>query len=256
MSVGMPIQGEPWNVEITTATVDLGLKWPYHPTALRGAVVNAIAEVSGGDALLHSDWNGRLNAEAGETLSRQAPICYRVHRERALLYLWGPRTGERLAELARVLSVCDPSGRVCPVQPALDVQVVKCGVESRAYSLYETVTPWWPPRQPWQRRPMPDAPEMCWRAWASTAILGGLMGFLRSAEIEPQQIRPIVQVEGLRRASVAWHRDDRDLHHDGVGFHVQFVSNVKIPPDFALGKHTSEGYGWIRQLDKWKLTPA
>jgi len=252
--IGMPVAGEPWRIEVCAARVDLGVHWPYHPTALRGSVIAAVAAVVGGDALLHSDWNGRLNAEEGDTLSRQAPICYRVHRERPHLYLWGPRTAERLAELGRVLAILDPTGRPIPIAPQLESAVESLGLMGRQWYQYETVTPWWVPRQAMERRPCPSMPECIHRAWIGSALLGGLHGILRLAEIDlTQPIRPMVQVEEREACRVAWHRDTKNLHYESTGFHIRFVSNVLIPSGFALGKHTAEGYGEIRRVASWNV---
>ena len=239
---------------VYVARVDLGVRWRWHPSALRGAVLASVARVSGGDAGLHSDWNGRLQAGEGETLSRIAPICYRVDGDRAGLYLWGPRTGERLAELGRIDSVTDPDGRVQVVAVAVDGQEESVGLMGRHWYLYESAMPWWPPGAAWQRYPGRDAPREVLRAWAGLAVASGLHGALRGFGVEVAgPTRVSVQVEQVVACPVVWHRDTREIHHNAVGFRLRWISNVRLPDGFALGKHTSEGYGEMRREDDWKL---
>lgn len=240
-------------VFLPVARVDLGCRWRWHPSALRGAVVVAMAQLAGGDDRLHSDWNGRLNAGEGETLSRIPPVCYRVAGDQAQLYLWGLRTAERLAELARLEWLVPPEGGPLPVALSVDLQQEAFAVEGRCWLRYESRSPWWPPLQAEQRKPK-NAPDCVLRAWAAQRLLSGLYGVIRACGIVCEEgLRPVVQVEGIRPCPVVWHRDPKDLHHATTGYHLQFVSNVRVPDGFSLGKHVAEGYGELRRIDEWKI---
>lgn len=226
-------------VELPTASVDLGCAWRWHPSALRGAVLDGLP------GPVHSDWNGRLNEGEGETLSRLAPVYYRVDGDRARLWLWGERTPERVAELGRVASLQTPDGGRVPVTMSVDLGAGAFALTGKHWYRYRLASPWWPPGRAWARAPH-GASDAIWRAWLGDGLLSGLHGVLRAVGVTSETCRPSVQVEQFARRPVVWHRDGRDLHHDGVGFLVEFVSNMLIPAGFALGKHVAEGYGEVR----------
>ena len=260
VALGWPVPDRPWMRSTVTARVDLGVRWRFSPSALRGATLEQIARVSGGNERMHSDWNGRLGGEEGETISRIPPILYRVRGDAAHLYLWGPRTAERLAELGAVDCVINPEGRVCPVELTMDTRTEEVGITPRAWHLYETTTPWWPPARPWGRRPQRTDPDAVWAAWCADALSIGILGFFRAmgaTEItEGGASRLTVSVVSAHRTSVVWHRDEKGIHKEETGFLLRFVANCALPDGIMLGKHGAEGYGEIRRTGAVKIQKA
>lgn len=253
VGLGWEIKDQPWARTTMIARVALGCRWPYSPSALRGAVIHAIADAhpERGESAVHSDWNGRREGD-GDTLNRLPPVLYRVRGRDAALFLWGPRTGERLAELGRVASLVDPENRVIPLNLCVDHEEARVSREARHYYLYETVTPWWPPARAWARRPRGPGSDVFLSLWASESITGWLHGFFRAMGIPEQDpvshTRIGVDVLHMKEAHAAWHRDDRDIHINQSAYHLRFVSNVMIPSGIGIGKHGAEGYGEVTML--------
>ena len=252
-ALGWEVQGNPYARATVTARVDLGLQWRFLPSALRGAILEEVARISGGNERLHSDWNGRLGGEEGETISRIPPILYRVRGDAAHLYFWGPRTAERLAELGRVEAVTDPENRRILVEISINSRTEETALTPRAWHRYESVSPWWPPARVWGRKPPHDAPQCVWNAWAADALSMGILGLFRALgvpeETSGERTRLTVSVADMRCVPVVWHRDSKDIHHESVGFMVRFVANCALPDGIMLGKHGAEGYGEIRYVD-------
>jgi len=242
------------------ATVDLGLSWRFSPSALRGAVLSELSKRSGGDACVHSDWNGREGGENGPTLSRIPPVAYRVHNDRAHLFLWGPRTVERIAEIGRLECLIDPEDRPQSINLSIESSTTEIGLTGRKWHTYTTESPWWPPATPWGRRPPDAAPSGVWAAWLSETLTTGILGYFRALgvpespeETPGKNTRLLVSVDRFRRVQAAWHRDDKDLHKNNPAFHVHFTTNAQLPNGMFMGVHGAEGYGEIRLLETTKL---
>jgi hypothetical protein len=185
----------------------------------------------------HVDWHGHAD---GALRGTPAPIHYREGGE---VFLAGPRTPERLAELLRVHALRDPAGGVHDVAD-LEIEQGRTwsGTLAKSWRAYRFATPYWPtdvaahrcPRQPYRS------------AWAGRCVAGSIQRLLEDWAAPTEGLH--VQVEDCRGVEVAWARPARGVEERAQGFTCVAIANVALPY-FGLGKHAAEGFGRLGSVE-------
>lgn len=239
----------PWSRRVQWAEARLQIPgWPRGapPSLLRGAVCSALEraltdECSDRWSRLHVDWHN--HAEGGALRTAAPRVLYRT-REGPTLWLWGERTPEHVGLLMRHLSAVRlPGGDVLPVegvdlsQGATDVRVRK-----QHWHRYDLVTPLFPGRVAYGRRPRDEGARP---AWAGQAFAGCIRSLAAEVGLDLRDDLH-VHVERYRDERVEWRRTD-GRGESAWGFRAVVLANAVLPDGAALGKRRAEGFGEVRR---------
>lgn len=240
-ALGAECAGRPGFRKVEHVDVRLRCAWPAAVPArvLRGAVVARIEEAGGASVAWHNhDDNGAL-------AQRPPEVLYRT-KGGPSLWMVGPRAEvHALAIGAAVKALRLPLGDVVQIDGAEMVRgltVVGVG-SSKRWRRYELVTPLFPPKVAWARRPRASGPER-W-AWAGHLLAESITGWLQAAGCVGG--RPVhVHLHDLSEQPTLWSRPGRGAEERAVGFTARFVTNAVLPDGVGLGQHRSEGFGEVR----------
>jgi len=191
--------------------------------------------------------------DRSNTTHRPPEVLYRVRDGRPSLYLLGPRAHDHAALLARHLHALRlPGDGVVDIE-GLDLRLdeVVCQLLGKAWQTYDLVTPLFPPRVTWARRPRePGTPERV--AWVGATIASGIRAWLDSVGPWLGRGQVDLHVMAHRRSlrddlRCAWERPTRGQASRVRGFRCRFTANVALPDGIGLGAHKSEGWGEVRR---------
>lgn len=228
-------QAEPGTrATVAHGEVVLRCRWPYGPAPLRGAVVAALGDRA------HVDHHGHLGD--GTTRQARATVYYRVRDGAPVVWAYGPRAGDHLAEVAALRALRLPAGEVVDVdEAALRLDSTDVGVLKDGWRRYE-VAEYFPSTVAYGRRPRRPGPERA--AWTGQCLASSVRRWLADVGVSPDVDRPVhVHVHAHDDHEVRWRDREEAVRW---GFSARFVANARLPDGIGLGQHVSEGFGEVR----------